>query len=71
MRLKIAAQGRYHNTHSKHRSFQSGDLVYAKGFGGYDSWIPRVILCQTGPVSYKVQIRRERHDLETACGSSY
>ena len=54
MRLKIAAQGRYHNTHSKHCSFQSGDLVYAKGFGGYDSWIPGVILCQIGPVSYKV-----------------
>ena len=56
MRLKIADQGRYQNTHSKHRSFQSGDLVYDKGFGGYDSWIPGVILCQTGSVSYKVQL---------------
>ena len=53
MRLKIAAQGRYHNTHTKHHSFQSGDLVYAKGglvdmtLGYPESYCVRLVQCPT------------------------
>ena len=56
IRSKLVSQGRQHDTHSKYRSFQPGDLVYTKGFGRHDSWMPGIIVGQTGPVSYTVQL---------------
>lgn len=44
-----------HDTHSKWRSFTTGDDVYIRNYSHGPKWIPAVIDESTGPVSFKVQ----------------
>ncbi|XP_060786568.1 LOW QUALITY PROTEIN: uncharacterized protein K02A2.6-like [Neoarius graeffei] len=55
IRKKQLKQKEHHDTRSKGRSFNSGDVVYIRNYSHGPKWIPAVVDENTGPVSYTVQ----------------
>ncbi|XP_041823137.1 uncharacterized protein K02A2.6-like [Melanotaenia boesemani] len=55
IRKKQLKQKEHQDTHTKWRSFASGDEVYVRNYSHGPRWIPAVIDEHTGPVSYTVQ----------------
>ncbi|XDV15015.1 hypothetical protein PO909_015169 [Leuciscus waleckii] len=41
---------------AKHRCFRPGDKVLARNYGKGVKWLPAVVIAQTGPVSYTVEL---------------
>jgi len=52
-------QKQQHDKHAKDRSFDSGDPVLFKNFGGSPTWVRGKVVEVTGPVSYKVSLDRD------------
>ncbi|KAG1937540.1 retrotransposable element [Pimephales promelas] len=50
---KQQKQKESHDKSCKLRSFEVGDSVYVRNYGGGTKWIPAVVECCTGPLSYK------------------
>lgn len=45
-----------HDKTAIQRSFSIGDLVYARNFGRGEAWLPGLLVAQTGPVSFIVEL---------------
>ena len=45
-----------HDKTAVQRSFSVGDLVYARNFRRGETWLPGILVAQTGPVSFIVEI---------------
>ena len=56
MRSKQADQKSCHDAHSRDRSFDIGQSVLVRNLRDGPKWIPGIVIEQTGPVSYKVQV---------------
>ena len=56
VRAQQAKQKSYHDAHSKAREFEAGQTVLARNLLGEPKWLRGIVLEQTGPVSYKVQV---------------
>ena len=57
---KQEVQKRKHDTKSRTRSFQSGDLVFVKNFNPGPQWIPGEVKEVSDPVSYVIQLKDGR-----------
>ena len=57
---KQAKQKNQHDQHAKPRQFKVGQAVLAKNMRPGDAWIPGVIVKQSGPVSYQVDVGEGR-----------
>jgi hypothetical protein len=47
-----------HDRKAVQRTLSVGDLVYARNHGSGESWLPGIIVSQTGPVSFIVELSR-------------
>ena len=45
-----------HDKTAVQRSFSIGNLVYARNFGRGETWLPGILVAQTGPVSFIVEL---------------
>ena len=54
VKAKQMAQKKYHDCHSRDRTFEVGDTVFVKNFGSGQTWLPGQIQEIQGPVSYSV-----------------
>ena len=53
---KQQQQKEQHDKRAVQRVFSVGDLVYARNFGRGDTWLPGLLVAQTGPVSFVVEL---------------
>ena len=53
---KQADQKQLHDTHRRFRLFEVGQPVLVRNLRGGPKWLPGMIVEQTGPVSYRVQV---------------
>ena len=44
----------WHDTKASQRSFEIGDLVYARNFGRGEVWLPAKVVSKSGPLSYVI-----------------
>ena len=51
-----ARQKCVHDSRTRGRAFQIGDIVYIQNFVGSPTWLEGIILDRTGPVSFKVRL---------------
>ena len=58
VKISQSRQKFYHDTHTKARSFQVGEKVYARSFVGSPTWLPATVQDQTGPLLFTVQLSR-------------
>ena len=56
VRAKQADQKNRHDFHSRDRSFNIGQSVLVRNPRDGPKWIPGIVIEQTGPISYKVQV---------------
>ena len=56
MLTKQAEQKRRHDAHSKFRNFDVGQTVLVRNLREGPKWLSGIVLEQTGPVSYTVQV---------------
>ncbi|XP_020894181.1 uncharacterized protein LOC110233253 [Exaiptasia diaphana] len=53
---KQQQQKEHHDKRAVQRTFSVGDLVYARNFGRGDAWLPGLLVAQTGPMSFFVEL---------------
>jgi len=53
---QVVEQQRCHDQHAKERTTIVGDTVFAKNLRDGPTWVPAVVVAQTGAVSYKVKL---------------
>ena len=55
--LKQTKQKQSHDLHCRTRGFKAGDTVWIRDFRGTDKWKSGVIVEESGPVSYMIEVQ--------------
>ena len=56
-----AKEGQSTKDTAKPREFKAGDTVWMRNYSGVEKWISGVVISKTGPLSYVIQARGQKH----------